>query len=393
MSALSAIYYPFSRCIDVAALKQLLLVFDSVTFLDPVTDDEWRAYLMEEMIEDEDRRFAKYQDIHHSLEELREEQAIRVVPPDCSRDNDRLVTASALSDLSDPDWLRVASRPESFDMPHRRYAADGSATWQIFKPKLPDEFLGVLSNTEELRRHLVQVGDEYASYTLTYEAGSAIALSLYLSAAEKLMLAPVTDSVMHHQLLLHKAMRTHYGEAPSITPAPMPPKAVSQIAHQTAFSLVQGLLPRQILAQVGLQDVLKFRRETAQYRDAFIADLSSRFELLKSEIQPETLSLVQAELRSTVSSELKSFRDAVSAARDKIWPSMVSSLNNSLATGGVAAVGFNLIGGPGQVLAASIAAASLTFLNGMLDIRAEVKKAERSASPSIAYLSKVAGIK
>ncbi|MDZ4131291.1 MAG: hypothetical protein U1E02_45030, partial [Hydrogenophaga sp.] len=124
-----------------------------------------------------------------------------------------------------------------------------------------------------------------------------------------------------------------------------------------------------------------------------IVDLSSRFELIKSEIQPEKLSFTQAELRSTIIFELKQFQDAVSAARDKIWPNMASSFNKSLATGGAAAVGFNLIGGPGQVLAASIAAASLTFLNGMLDIRAEVKKAERSASPSIAYLSKVASIK
>ncbi|MDO9480778.1 MAG: hypothetical protein Q8S96_02260 [Hydrogenophaga sp.] len=393
MSALSAIYYPFSRCIDVAALKQLLLVFDSVTFLDPVTDDEWRAYLMKEMIEDEDRRFAKYQDIHRSLDELREDHAIRIVTPDCCTDHHRLVTASALSDLRDTDWLRVASKPASFDMPHRRYAADGSATWQVFKPKLPDEFLAVLSSSEELRRHLVHVGDDYTSYTLTYEAGSAIAISLYLSAAEKLALAPVTDSVMHHQLLLHKAMRMHYGEALGTTTAPFPPKAVSQIAHQTAFSLVQGLLPRHVLARMSLRDVLKFRKETAPYRDKFIVDLSSRFELIKSEIQPEKLSFTQAELRSTIIFELKQFQDAVSAARDKIWPNMASSFNKSLATGGAAAVGFNLIGGPGQVLAASIAAASLTFLNGMLDIRAEVKKAERSASPSIAYLSKVASIK
>lgn len=392
MSALSAIYYPFSRCIDVSALKQLLLVFDSVTFLDPVTDDEWRAYLMEEMIEDEDRRFAKYQDIHRSLDELREEQAIRVVTPDCCTNHHRLVTASALSDLKDPDWLRVASRPQSFDMPHSRHSIDGSATWQAFKPKLPNEFLSALSNSDELRRHLVHLGDEYTSYTLTYEAGSAIALSLYLSAAEKLALAPVTDSVMHHQLLLYKAMRAHYGEASSSTTEPLPPRAVFQMAHQTAFSLIQGLLPRRVLERVGLRDVLKFRRETAPYRDAFIADLSSRFELRKSEIQPETLSLVQAELRSTISYELKQFQDAVSAAREKIWPNMASSFNKSLATGGAAAVGFNLIGGPGQVLAASIAAASLTFLSGMLDIRAEVKKAERSASPSIAYLSKVASI-
>jgi len=46
---LRALYYPFSRCIDASALKQLLLVFDSVTFLDPVDDDEWRAKLFRDL--------------------------------------------------------------------------------------------------------------------------------------------------------------------------------------------------------------------------------------------------------------------------------------------------------------------------------------------------------
>ena len=37
-SPLSALYYPFSRCVDACALKQLLLIFDSVTFIEPVDD-------------------------------------------------------------------------------------------------------------------------------------------------------------------------------------------------------------------------------------------------------------------------------------------------------------------------------------------------------------------
>ena len=45
-SLLSGLYYPFSRCVDANALKQLLLVFDCITFLDPVEDAAWRAQLL-----------------------------------------------------------------------------------------------------------------------------------------------------------------------------------------------------------------------------------------------------------------------------------------------------------------------------------------------------------
>ena len=35
-----ALYYPFSRCINADSLKQMLLVFDELHFLDPVDDEE-----------------------------------------------------------------------------------------------------------------------------------------------------------------------------------------------------------------------------------------------------------------------------------------------------------------------------------------------------------------
>lgn len=197
---------------------------------------------------------------------------------------------------------------------------------------------------------------------------------------------------MHHQLLLQKAMRCHYGNDCEGA-APLPPATVSQLAHQSAFSLVQRLLPRELLAQVGLDEVIKFRVETAAHRDALISDLSRRLELCKSDVHPEKLQQLQAEVRGSIMNELSQFQNSVSAARDKIWPNLVGSANESLAAGGLAAVGFNFVGGPGQVLAASVVAAGLAFLKGLLDIRGEVRKAQRSASPALAYLSKVQSIK
>ncbi len=64
---LRALYYPFSRCIEPSALKQLLLIFDSITFLDPVTDDEWRAKLFRDLETTEDLKFEKYRSLQKPL--------------------------------------------------------------------------------------------------------------------------------------------------------------------------------------------------------------------------------------------------------------------------------------------------------------------------------------
>lgn len=39
---LNCLYYPFSRLLDSATLKYLLLVFDSITFVDEAENEEWR---------------------------------------------------------------------------------------------------------------------------------------------------------------------------------------------------------------------------------------------------------------------------------------------------------------------------------------------------------------
>jgi hypothetical protein len=205
---LSALYYPFSRCIDVAALKQLLLVFDSVTFLDPVEDDEWRAYLFRQLEEQEDLRFNRYREVEEALRTLRLEGTIRLVPPDKLKSLNVVSTpAAAVSDLLDAEWCRVANSPAAFGMPHRRLGPNGEPTWQIFPDKLPLHFRDALFTQPEIRKHLVRSGPEGVSWTVSYEAGSAAAMNLHLAAADELSLAPVTDSDMHHRLMLRKLFR------------------------------------------------------------------------------------------------------------------------------------------------------------------------------------------
>lgn len=389
---LSALYYPFSRCINSDSLKQMLLLFESVSFLDPIVNDDWRAYLMEALTRQEDKRFSKYRHLHGSIKDLRSGGIIRIVHPDSLSDHSKkLTSSSAISDLLDESWSRIASKPGEFRMPHRNLAADGSPTWQIFKSKLPDDFLTALREDTSLQKHLVIEGDESQSWTLTYEAGSAISTSLHLSVAEELELAPITDSVMHHHLLMRKSMRNRYGIKEGSVP--LSESAIQSLAHQTAISLIDDFLPKSILYKITIEDILKFREVTKSYRDEFINDLQKRLSIVKSEIEPEHLGQLQRKVEYAVSKEVKKYQNEIANAKSKIWPNLASSFTKSLASGGIAAVAFNMIVGAGYTLACSILAASLTFLKGTLDIKTEIEKTKRSASPSVAFISKVTEMK
>jgi hypothetical protein len=336
---------------------------------------------------DTNKKFATYSVIHDSVEELKEQGALSIFSPDILTPQIKaLSAASALSDLADKEWSRVAARPDAFGMPFRK--EDGRATWQIFKPKLPDLYIETLSSRQLFQKHLIDQGDENVAWSLSYEAGSAISISLHLAACEQLNLAPVTDSTMHHQLLLQKFTREYYGQFSGS--APVPQKIADLLAHQTAFSLVKNVLPVDKLSEVTLPDILAFRKEMAPHRDRFIRDLTERFMLCKSESKPEALYQLLSETCQAVSQEAKAYENELAKSRDKIWPSFISSLNKTLAPGGVVgAVSFQYIGGPGAVLAGSVVATGLAFLKGLLDIQAEVNAAKRSASPSVAYLSKL----
>lgn len=388
---LSALYYPFSRCMDVAALKQLLLVFDSITFLEPIEDDEWRAHLFRQLEHQEDPRYNRYREVEGPLRTLRHEGAIQLVPPDKLKSlNSVSTSAAAVSDLLDAEWCRVASSPAAFGMPHGRRGPGGEPTWQIFPDKLPLHFRGALFNRPEIRKHLVRSGQEGASWTVSYEAGSAAAMNLHLAAADELSLAPVTDSNMHHRLMLRKLYR-----AVANTPAwqnPDPSYVARSLAQQTALSLVDRLAPRVAIEGMSFEQILRFREETKSVRSEFVEDLTTRFEniSLAEAKTPDELVKAKTEIENEIKKELTDYKAALASARDTLWPQFVDTLTKGLGSGGIAAVALQLLWpGTQALVSGSILAGSLTLLTAALGHRAAVKKVARSASPSIAYLSHV----
>ncbi len=386
---LRALYYPFSRCIEPSALKQLLLIFDTITFLPPVTDDEWRAKLFRDLENTEDLKFEQYRSLQKPLEDLKAEGAIILQPPAylksfCSQE----VAASALSDLLDDEWCKVASSPKVFNLPHQLRDPLGKATWQIFPAKIPKHLLEILVEDSNFRHHIIQSGRMNTAWTLSYEAGSATALNLHLAAAAELNVAPVTDSALHHRLLLRKVVRS-VSNTPKWVRSndPFIPKLAAQ---QTAIEIVQQLLPKSALANATFDSILLFREKTKAARTELINELSCRLAKVATSEDPSDILSAQADAKKEIENELIEYRADLASARDNVWPKLVPTVASGGTIAGLAAVGLQFIsGGPFGVVAGSITGASLGLLKSALEYRAEIKKIERKASSSIAYLSQL----
>lgn len=387
---LSALYYPFSRCIDSCALKQLLLVFDSVTFLDPVEDDEWRAKLFRDLEQVEDQRFVAYRDLERPLLTLRDEGAIILRrPEDLAAFRADETSQGALSDLADPVWCALAKQPATFNLPHQKRAADGRATWQVFPAKLPPT-LREGFHTQQLEKHVIWSSRADTAWTVSYEAGSAASLNLHLSAAGELALASVTDSDMHHKLLLRKLVRSMTPQSEWIQRTS---PSVEAAANRTALQLIEQLLPRPALARVTFDTILRFRDETRDVRSAMVAELRGRLASIATMTSPNEISSHQQSVSDAITKELREYRASLSATRDKLWPGIVKSSNAVLTAGTAGGVALQyLVGGPLAVLVGSIAGASVGILQTALEQRADAKKTERAASSSVAYLSQVTAL-
>jgi len=207
-TTLSCLYYPFSRLLDKATLKYLLLVFDDITFLDEVRSTNERRYLLQIMSNGIDSRFSTYENIADDYDLLIDEKIINIINPNTLKAGESKELALAtLADLSDKSFVKIASRPNLYSLPYRQLGdydllPSNRPTWQVFQGKL-----SVFIESNDWEQHVLMSGNEDIYWTLSYEAGSAAVLNYYLEAAQELNLTPITTSELHHQLVLQKLKR------------------------------------------------------------------------------------------------------------------------------------------------------------------------------------------
>ena len=81
-------------------------------------------------------------------------------------------------------------------------------------------------------------------------------------------------------------------------------------------------------------------------------------------MEPEHLGQLQKEVENDICKEVKNYQNEIANAKFKIWPELVSSFNKGLASGSIAAVALNMIGGAGYTLVyATHTGSDATFAN------------------------------
>jgi hypothetical protein len=122
-----------------------------------------------------------------------------------------------------------------------------------------------------------------------------------------------------------------------------------------------------------------------------MSDVETRLGQLRTVPNAQEWIAAGTQVLAGLQSEFQRYQTEFAASRDRVWPGVVTSLNNALVSGGLGAVAMSFIGGPGRALVGSIVGASIGALKTVLDWRTETNKIEKSAAPSVAYLSRAAG--
>lgn len=383
-----ALYYPFSRCLDATLLKQLLLIFDSITFVDPVDDDIWRSQLIRDK-EPEHDGYRGYRDIAACIPWLRAENVVRVKSPeDLLSTNSALTSAATLSDLADNRWSSAAD-PRRYALPTEIDRQTGRPSWQIFQPKIPAAVIDALMSEPAYQRHLLYEGDYETAWELSYAAGSAIGINVHFAAAQELGLAPVTDSRLHHELMLMKLARPGFDESRSLDMEAY----ADQIGHRVNVRLINEILPKEKMDILSLEDILRFRDETTTLRQQFIYEVRNSVIAEVDPAHPSGVVAAEQRVMSKLLHEAKIYGDEICAIRDRLWPKILDSMSAPLPAGAtIAGLSAACIVSSGHVLAASLILTALQPLKTALEYRADLKKIQRSPSAPISYLSQLRSI-
>lgn len=361
----------------------MLLVFDKVTFLDPVEDDEWRLELYQDLEKREDKRFSIYQDVYLPMKDLKSHGALDFVSPKSIVGlNEDEITASSLSDLMDCNWSIKAANPQIYRLPHQRFGTENHPSWHVFNDKLPQRFIEVLRNEQRFSKHLIYEGGDRYSWILSYAAGSSIATNYHLSVADKLGISPITDSALHHDLLIQKYLRAIDLECNKGNNK----RLVNIVSQNIASTLLDRLLFEEELKQISFEEILKFRENTEQLRGDFMKELNAKIsvDLINSSI-PD----IQHEILKSTQKEILEYQNELLSAKEQLWPAFIRGINQGLIPNGLAAVTFNYLGGTEYLLAGSILGTALAFVQGGLVVNNKIRKIKRGVSPVVNYLTTI----
>jgi hypothetical protein len=215
----TALYFPFSRCLDDLALKQAVLLYDELIFADPVRPDERAALFRDaqnpgghsdpglELAE----RWRSQAELHYKL--LERNQLVRVIDPT------DVVPADAAYDLAIAGLeVDLGSNGGRRLFPNR--------VWNILERRVTSE---LLAHDDALRRWLPEGFDNsfrrgsHPVLRVPYSVGSSLSLTSALAVAHAEGATIMTDSEPHHVLLLRRLRSAAEDRVPGTKAPPASP--------------------------------------------------------------------------------------------------------------------------------------------------------------------------
>jgi hypothetical protein len=311
---LTAVYYPFSRCLDLETLKRAVLVYDRVLFIDPKSPqvraglysvENHQQFLPNDAAQ---RLAADWQAIETEYRELERAGVVEFVDPlqvSPGQAIDALITGNMQADMNDKQisqlfadcpslWsmLRSSIPMSAWPFLHHQYTprvlyeentrgafvkhgefshaliADGRPDQEFSMPETSPSAATAITGQRRFRS--AAMNPEYA-VVLPYYLGSSLATSMAMAICLDREAVPLTDSTPHFKLLSTRFARASQTYSPERFPGLQPQFSLAR-AHTQALverRLIDKTLGPGDLQRLSMEDVLEYRSVTAEQRMEF----------------------------------------------------------------------------------------------------------------------------
>lgn len=385
---LTALYYPFSRCLDETTLKRAILLYDQLIFIDPKTPKvraglysakNHQAFLPENAAHAME---AEWTAIEARYGLLVERGVARFLDPAPLFENDavdQLITSHMLTDMGDPDvfnlfahapklWSILRSRIPRSAFPHLvhqytpRVLYDeniqgafydrGGERRALFSDGMKTQIFG---SPDARSNSPPETHEEYAC-VLPYYLGSSLTVSLALVIAAQTGAVPFTDSSAHHRLLALRYRRTEAdhqkasaGGIAGLVSHVFP--GLGQKRGLLQLRLLDSVLSRQDLEALTLEECLHYRDATADSRQRFRALVrqledrvresvwSSGLDGELKKVEKEALAEYKKHRTDLLEAHLKIFRKAAVGTAMTAAPAVVATIMPQLSIAAMIAFG------------------------------------------------------
>ena len=360
---LRGLYFPYARCLSPTFVKQSLLLFDELVFVDPVERIVREGYFYQEQKRIRPGR-PRWDSAEEDYRYLEEEGIIRQLNPfPLIRQYDGLMAQAMLCDLRDPVFMELASNFASRDywgifrkkippgsLLEEALSFSGTRFWRdprtISSPRDDERFGRYFGTGSDFSSPFVMsVAHDYIPVSCGYSVNTNLAL--LLAEVEGVTLLTDDPSALSLLNLKYARARKASGTVPSAGPiiARRSP-AFLQKYNIVGLNVIDAILANAVLDKISFRSLVEFRKEAAGSLErlrgllnVLVAKIesepwSSDFEaevvrVIESEIVPQGLQ-VRDEVESTYR---KMFGGLIKRTASTVTPTLTVSFLAGLSAG------------------------------------------------------------